>query len=50
MLQMSWVMLNAFGLKVVDVTVRAHDSHRKNAVLIKQPAYVFVVVKKHINA
>jgi hypothetical protein len=38
-------MLNAFGLKVVGVTVFAHDSHRKNAMLIKQPAYVFTIVK-----
>ena len=42
-------MLNALGLKVLAVTVFAQDSHRKNPVLIKQPAYVFAVVKKHLN-
>jgi hypothetical protein len=42
-------VLNAFGLKVLAGTVFAQDSHRKNPVLIKQPAYVFAVVKKHLK-
>jgi hypothetical protein len=37
-----------FGLKVGG-TVFAHDSHRENVMLIKQPAYIFAVVKKHLN-
>lgn len=38
--------LNALDLKVVGVTVFAHNSQRKNVVLSKQPAYVFAIVKK----
>jgi hypothetical protein len=41
--------LNTLGLRVVDVTAFALDSDRKDAMLIKQPAYVFTVVKKHPN-
>lgn len=41
--------LNALGLKVLAITVFAQDSHRKDPMLIKQPAYVFAVVKKHLN-
>jgi hypothetical protein len=46
----SEAMLNVLGLKVVGVTVFAHDSYRKNAMPIKQPTYVFAVVKKHFNS
>src|SRR4051812_38166431 len=42
--------LNSLGVKVVGVAVFAHHSRRNNAMLSKQPAYVFAVVKKHLNS